>query len=151
MKPLIIVFILITIPFRSPAAYFPEDTLIESKIIWRITQVITQKCALSDSASTKVYDFLSGYSIQYKKCMRDSSINTSMNCRNIMEEMKKNLRSEFGEQVYLVYVRIVYTIHSVLIRNTKNRPKRSQRRRLNINHQPTPSPAPGSYSSHNET
>jgi hypothetical protein len=99
--------VILLISFKSRATQLPGDTVVQPKFILKVTEAVTKKCHLADSASEKLYTILKETILLYGKCRRESTAYIQI-CRNIVKEMENEILQKFGKDVYDVYYRFAH-------------------------------------------
>ena len=107
VKQRITTLVLLFISIESKAIQFPEDTVGQPKFILKITEAVTRKCRLSDSASEKFYTILKENILLLGKC-RGDSIASIQTCGDIIKKMENDILQKFGKDTYDVYYQFAH-------------------------------------------
>lgn len=129
MRNIFILLFLFTINKSGNAIVITEDSIWEQKISKRIIQLISKECDLTDSISKELYVFFSERYSRYRNCIKDSLINVH-SCRVLIDMIEKDIKKEFGKEVYNAYNKIVHPppcFPHPIIKNNNKRPQRNIR------------------------
>lgn len=103
MRFLFILLLIVAFESKSTAQTDLFGTTEKDKIMLRLKKIITRyKINIDDSISEKLYYFLLELRTASIACRKDSTCD-KLDCIQMMQEMKINLRKKYGENVYETY------------------------------------------------